>query len=101
MAARGAFRDVPPAEVADFFHVEVRGGAEPGREKPAVAKGMSATEVADEVLGKLTELLSAFDDPAQGYRALAAPQWRGRFGAYDHLARVREWSLGADAEEGA
>lgn len=101
MAARGAFRDVPAGEVADFFHVEVRGGAEPGREKPAVAKGMTAREVADEVLGKLVELLTAFDDPAQGYRALSAPQWRGRFGAYDHLARVREWSLGADAEEGA
>ncbi|WP_127090817.1 double-strand break repair protein AddB [Aquabacter cavernae] len=101
MAARGAFKDVPAAEVADFFHVELRGGAEPGREKPAIGRGMTAAAVSDEVLGKLVELLAAFDDPAQGYRALAAPQWRGRFGPYDHLARVKEWSLGADGEEGA
>ncbi len=101
MAARGAFKDVPAAEVADFLHVELRGGAEPGREKPAIGKGMTATAIADEVLGKLVELLAAFDEPAQGYRALAAPQWRGRFGPYDHLARVKEWSLGADGEEGA
>lgn len=102
IARNGGFRGVPAGDVADFFHVELRGGAEPGREKPAVAaKGPSAMEIADEVLGKLITLLAAFDDPEQGYRALAAPQWRGRFGPYDHLARVREWSLGADGEEGA
>lgn len=100
IARHGGFRGVPGGEVADFFHVELRGGAEPGREKPAVAaKGPSAMEIADEVLGKLVTLLSAFDDPQQGYRALAAPQWRGRFGPYDHLARVREWSLGAEGED--
>lgn len=101
IARQGGFRGVPAGEVADFFHVELRGGAEPGREKPALApKGPSAMALADEVLGKLTTLLSAFDDPQQGYRALAAPQWRGRFGAYDHLARVREWSLGAEEDAG-
>ncbi|MEP9376077.1 double-strand break repair protein AddB [Aquabacter sp. CN5-332] len=99
MAARGAFKAVPPEKVEDFFHVELKGGAEPGQEKAAVAKGMTATELADEVYGKLIDLLSAFDDEAQGYRSLAAPQWRGRFGDYDHLARVKEWSLGGDGED--
>lgn len=102
IARQGGFKGVPAGEVADFFHVELRGGAEPGREKPAVApKGPSAMEIADEVLAKLVMLLSAFDDPLQGFRALAAPQWRGRFGPYDHLARVKEWSLGGEGEEGA
>ncbi len=101
MAARGAFRGVAGNEVADFFHVELKGGAEPGREKPGVAKGATATEIAEEVFAKLIALLTAFDDEAQGYRSLAAPQWRGRFGPYDHLARVREWGLGADGEGGA
>lgn len=99
MAARGAFRAVPAGEVRDFFHVELRGGAEPGRRKEAVAKGLTAEAVAKEVHGKLIALLSAFDDEAQGYRALAAPQWRGRFGPYDHLARVKEWSLGGEGED--
>ncbi|MFG1464485.1 double-strand break repair protein AddB [Xanthobacter sp. DSM 24535] len=99
MAARGAFRDVPGSEVEDFRYVELKGGAEPGREKPGVHKDTNATQMADDALARLKELLLAFEDPAQGYRALAAPQWRGRFGAYDHLARVREWALGGEEGE--
>jgi hypothetical protein len=26
--------------------------------------------------------------------------WRKRYGDYDHLARVKEWSAGAEDEEG-
>ncbi len=96
MAARGAFADVPAAPVADFAYVELKGGAEPGREKPGVDDKSTATAMADDALERLTALLTAFDDEAQGYRSLAAPQWRGRFGTYDHLARVREWALGAE-----
>lgn len=96
MAARGAFANVPAAPVADFAYVELKGGAEPGREKPGVDEKTTATAMADEALERLTALLTAFDDEAQGYRSLAAPQWRGRFGTYDHLARVREWALGAE-----
>ncbi|MFG1396654.1 double-strand break repair protein AddB [Roseixanthobacter pseudopolyaromaticivorans] len=98
MAARGAFRNVPAAEVEDFRYVELKGGAEPGREKPGVHKETTATQMAEDALARLTELLLAFEDPNQGYRALAAPQWQGRFGAYDHLARVREWALGGGEE---
>ncbi|MDE1570116.1 double-strand break repair protein AddB [Aquabacter sediminis] len=98
MAARGGFKAVPAAPVNDFFYVELKGGAEPGRVKPGVAKDQDATSMAEEALGRLTDLLLAFEDEAQGYRSLSAPQWRGRFGPYDHLARVREWALGAEEE---
>ncbi|WP_029005416.1 double-strand break repair protein AddB [Azorhizobium doebereinerae] len=96
MAARGAFKDVPAAPVADFLYVELKGGAQAGREKPGVDDKTTATAMAEEALERLTDLLLAFDDESRGYRSLAAPQWRGRFGTYDHLARVREWALGAE-----
>ncbi len=99
MAARGAFKGVPKAEVADLLYVELKGGAVAGAERPIVAKGRTTTEVADEKLVGLMGLLEAFEDERQGYRSLAAPQWKGRFGAYDHLARVKEWGLaGEDGE---
>ncbi|MGU3492433.1 double-strand break repair protein AddB [Xanthobacteraceae bacterium A53D] len=96
MAARGGFKDVPAATVADFLYVELKGGAEPGKEKAGVGDKTTATDMAEDALERLTALLTAFDNEAQGYRALAAPQWRGRYGTYDHLARVREWALGAE-----
>ena len=98
MAARGAFSAVPAGAVADFFYVELKGGAEPGKVKEGVQKETTATAMAEESLARLTELLIAFEDEAQGYRSLSAPQWRGRFGDYDHLARVREWALGAEED---
>ncbi|TDT88810.1 DNA helicase/exodeoxyribonuclease V subunit B [Azorhizobium sp. AG788] len=96
MAARGGFRDVPAANVANFLYVELKGGAVAGREKPGVDEKSSAMAMAEDALERLRELLLAFENEEQGYRALAAPQWRGRFGPYDHLARVREWALGAE-----
>lgn len=99
MAARGAFKGLPAAEVAALLYVELKGGAEGGEVKPVKVKGKSEMELAEAALSGLTMLLTAFEDPAQGYRALSAPQWRGRFGDYDHLARVREWALGGEEGE--
>ncbi|MFG1358614.1 double-strand break repair protein AddB [Xanthobacter pseudotagetidis] len=98
MVRKGAFRDVPAAEVGELAYVELKGGAAGGEVKPVTGR-KGAAELADDALAGLTGLLAAFDDPAQGYRSLAAPQWRGRFGDYDHLARVREWALGGEEDE--
>ncbi len=40
-----------------------------------------------------------FRDEATGYPARPFPKYAARFGRYDHLARVREWSAtgGLDA----
>ena len=37
-------------------------------------------------------LPSVFDDDTEPYRSLVHPMWRTRYGDYDHLARVKEWS---------
>ncbi len=99
MAARGAFADIPAAEVADIAYVELKGSGEGGAEKPVRLRNRTTMDLAETALSGLTGLLTALADEAQGYRALAAPQWRGRFGDYDHLARVREWALGGEEAE--
>ncbi|WP_234053584.1 MULTISPECIES: double-strand break repair protein AddB [unclassified Xanthobacter] len=99
MAARGAFRDVPPLPVSEITYVELKGGAAGGEEKPIRYKDRSPTDVAETALSGLISLLAAFEDEAQGYRSLAAPQWQGGYGDYDHLARVREWALGGEEEQ--
>ena len=48
-------------------------------------------------------LRSRFEDPATAYRSFVRPMWMGRrYGDYDHLARVKEWSqTGGEVEPGA
>ncbi|MFG1477058.1 double-strand break repair protein AddB [Xanthobacter sp. V4C-4] len=99
MATRGAFREVPPLPVSEITYVELKGGAAGGEEKPIRYKDRTPTDVAETALEGLLSLLAAFEDEAQGYRSLAAPQWQGGFGDYDHLARVREWALGGEEEQ--
>ncbi|MEZ0214284.1 MAG: double-strand break repair protein AddB, partial [Xanthobacteraceae bacterium] len=98
MARRGAFRDVPPGEVADITYVRLGGGMPPVAEKPAIDKGWTAQSLAEATLERLEELVRAFENPAQGYLALRRPMFRNRFGDYDHLARVGEWSVGGEGE---
>ena len=48
---------------------------------------------ADHALAKLKELAARFENEAEPYRSLVSPMWLGRrYGDYDHLARVKEWS---------
>ncbi|MFG1401139.1 double-strand break repair protein AddB [Xanthobacter sediminis] len=99
MAAKGAFRHVPPLPVSEITYVELKGGAAGGEEKPIRYRDRTPTDVAETALAGLLSLLAAFEDERQGYRSLAAPQWQGGFGDYDHLARVREWALGGEEEQ--
>ena len=54
---------------------------------------------AERALGKLKDLVEKFEDEAQPYRPLVLSMWKNRYGTYDHLARVKEWSVGEEEEE--
>ena len=53
----------------------------------------------DEALEGLRKLIEDFEDPTRAYVSRSAPQFARRaVSDYDHLARVREWSVAEDAE---
>ena len=65
--------------------------------RPAVlASGNTATppphEPADRAPEEPPALIRAFDDEQQGYTSLDVPMWKTRYGVYDDLARIKEWS---------
>ena len=62
--------------------------------------GQGADAAADKALAKLTALVGRFDYASMPYRSLVLSMWTNRYGAYDDLARVKEWSL-AGGDEGA
>ena len=54
---------------------------------------------ADHALEKLTALVTRFEDENEPYRSLVHPMWKARYGDYDHLARVKEWSATGGPED--
>ncbi|AMN38814.1 double-strand break repair protein AddB [Rhodoplanes sp. Z2-YC6860] len=97
---QGGFDGVPKGEsVAQLLYVRLSGGARAGEEFPIQLDKVTPDEHADKALEKLTELLRKFADPATPYYSLLHPMWATRYGDYDHLARVPEWSMFADEND--
>jgi ATP-dependent helicase/nuclease subunit B len=99
----GAFPDIPRgASLAALIYVSLKGGDPGGEEKSIEVKDSSPDQEADRALQKLTEVARQFEDPATPYRSRERPMFRGRaYGDYDHLARVKEWSLSGGASDEA
>mgnify|MGYP000747656105 CR=1 FL=1 len=56
-------------------------------------------EVARRALARLKTVIDRFEDESTPYAAMLHPMFKSRrYGDYDHLARLREWSLSGDEE---
>ena len=106
MAARGAFNLGWNFESVEALYLKL-GGARGGEEKPldfakarANVTKKSFLDVAEDHFYGLVELLDQFRDPATAYPPRPFPEYAKRYNAYDHLARVKEWSLGVEPEGG-
>jgi ATP-dependent helicase/nuclease subunit B len=100
MLREGAFKDVPPGSLAEFAYVSVR-GRDPAGELKSIefTDGLTPDQHADKALARLKAIIARFEDEATPYRSLVSPMWKTRYGDYDHLARIKEWSAGAEDEE--
>jgi ATP-dependent helicase/nuclease subunit B len=100
MLREGAFKDVPPGSIAEIAYVSVRGREPAGEVKPIeFTDGATPDQHADKALARLKSIIARFEDDATPYRSLVSPMWKTRYGDYDHLARVKEWSAGAEDDE--
>lgn len=100
---KGGFKAIPAGgTIAKLVYVRLRGGDPAGEEEPVELKDGPPDQHADHALAKLTELVAKFADPDVPYSSLVHPMWSTHYGTYDHLARVKEWSLtgGADGDGG-
>jgi ATP-dependent helicase/nuclease subunit B len=95
---KGGFAGIPAgASVSELVYVRLSGNNPPGELRPvdlanSKTDKQSPDEAADHALEELTTLIRKFDDEQQGYASLDLPMWKTRYGAYDDLARVKEWS---------
>ena len=89
----------PARRSPQLVYVMLKGGVPPGKLEPIVFKEGTPASHAERALAKLTTLVRRFDDDNEPYRSLVHPMWKARYGDYDHLARVKEWSATGGLED--
>jgi ATP-dependent helicase/nuclease subunit B len=97
---QGGFKGVTPASLSEFVYVSLRGREPAGEEKAIAFKEGTPDEHADKALVRLRGVVEKFANVNEPYRSLVSPMWKARYGDYDHLARIAEWSAGGEDEEG-
>ena len=96
---RGGFDNIPAnASVSELVYVRLSGNNPPGKATVLELK-QSADEAADEALQKLEGLIREFESQETPYRSVILPMWENRYGNYDNLARIKEWSAGGMGED--
>ena len=101
MAAAGAFGDALRGEAAELVYWHLTGGFQPGETVRLFKQGPDALRVGvDAALRGLEALIDRYDEPGRCYLARPYPAWKPRFSDYEQLARVAEWSLAGDEDEG-
>jgi ATP-dependent helicase/nuclease subunit B len=94
----GGFDGIPAGvSISELLYVKLSGNNPPGDPRPVdLDKSKTDTQTpdqaADDALEKLQALIRAFDNEQQGYTSLNLPMWTTRYGTYDDLARIKEWS---------
>ena len=85
------------ASVSELAYVRISGNNPPGEEKRLELKVKNETpqlpdEAADYARAQLEALIRKFEDEKEPYTSLNLSMWSNRYGEYDDLARIKEWS---------
>jgi ATP-dependent helicase/nuclease subunit B len=95
----GGFKDVnADSSVAELVYVRLSGNNPPGEQRSLELRIRSndtpqpPDEAADYARLELEKLIRKFEDEDQAYTSLNLSMWSNRYGAYDDLARIKEWS---------
>ncbi len=99
MVEAGAFKMIGRYEAQGAAYVRI-GGDGDGEAQWIKSKDMSFSELVADHRAQLIELLNQFRDPLRSYPSRPYVAFASRYGDYDGLARVKEWSRsgGGDGE---
>ena len=95
----GGFADIPAdSSVSELVYVRLSGNNPPGEQRSLELRinKSDAPQPPDVAAGearrKLEALIRAFENESQAYTSLNLSMWSNRYGTYDDLARIKEWS---------
>ena len=97
MVKGGGFEGLSGARVGALVYLKL-GGKDGGEEKPVrdSRAPFDVDALADAHLAALIELIDSHWNGGRPFASQPIPEFMNRYGRYDHLARVREWSLTGD-----
>ena len=103
----GGFKNIPAGgSVSEIVYVKLSGNKPPGEEKLLELKLNRSDELqspdnaAIEARQKLEALIRIFENESQPYTSLNLSMWSNRYGRYDDLARIKEWSAAGGTDGG-
>jgi len=100
MLKRGAFREATGVRETRALYLKL-GGAKGGERRDLTAfKDVDFNDMVERHFAGMIVLLNQFRDAQTPYLSRPAPKFAKSFGAYDHLARVKEWSASGGLVEG-
>jgi ATP-dependent helicase/nuclease subunit B len=95
----GGFAGIPAgSSVGELAYVRLSGNNPPGEQRTLELKinksdkPLAPDVAADDARRKLETLIRSFEDENQAYTSLNLSMWANRYGTYDDLARIKEWS---------
>ena len=94
----GGFKDIDAgSSVGELAYVRISGNNPPGEYRALELKikneaAQPPDEAADYARKQLEALIRTFENESEPYRSLNLPMWTNRYGSYDDLARIKEWS---------
>jgi ATP-dependent helicase/nuclease subunit B len=95
----GGFADIPAgSSVGEVVYVRLSGNNPPGEQRSLELKVRNndtpqpPDEAADYARQQLEALIRKFENQEEAYTSLNLSMWSNRYGAYDDLARIKEWS---------
>lgn len=101
---RGGFDGIDAgSSVGELAYVRISGNNPPGEHRTLELKIRNETpqrpdDAAAYALAQLEELIRKFENETEPYRSMNLPMWTNRYGSYDDLARIKEWSAAGGLE---
>jgi ATP-dependent helicase/nuclease subunit B len=90
---KGGFADLGPLDSISLSYWLLTGGAEAGK---VVEEISDIDDILDRTEQGLKSLITSFDNPETPYYSLPRPDRAPAYNDYEHLARVREWTVLGD-----
>ncbi len=89
---------LPTREATSLCYWKLSGGEPAGEIRMIENERMPVAEIVEGTLARVKEMIVAFDDPQRPYLARPAGVRPLKYNDYEHLARVREWSVSASED---
>jgi ATP-dependent helicase/nuclease subunit B len=100
MLMNGAFKGTPAAKsTPELLYVHTSGGRTPLNPrplKPGRDEERSVDDIVEEHRRRFEGMIARYAAGETGFLSRPFPKYARRFSEYDHLARVKEWSLASN-----